>query len=75
MEDAGHFCVLQLISTILVAAVAVAVLNVVIRHENANLIEERINRVVDRRAKTKQRGPTNSFQTTGNEQYNPGLSK
>jgi phosphoserine phosphatase RsbU/P len=41
------FAFFSIISTILVASVAVAFLNVVIRHENANLIEERINGVVD----------------------------
>jgi hypothetical protein len=41
------FAFFSIISTILVASLAVALLKVVIRHENANLIEERIYGVVD----------------------------
>jgi hypothetical protein len=41
------FAFFSVISTVLVASAAVAVLNVVIRRENANLIQERINGVVD----------------------------
>jgi hypothetical protein len=41
------FAFFSIISTVLVASAAVAVLNVVIRRENANLIQERINGVDD----------------------------
>jgi serine phosphatase RsbU (regulator of sigma subunit) len=41
------FAFFSIISTILVASAAVAVLNVAVRRENANLIQERINGVVD----------------------------
>jgi serine phosphatase RsbU (regulator of sigma subunit) len=41
------FAFFSIISTVLVASAALAVLNVVIRRENANLIQERIDGVVD----------------------------
>ena len=41
------FAFFSIISTVLVASAGVAALNVVVRRENANLIQERINGVVD----------------------------
>jgi hypothetical protein len=41
------FAFFSVVSTILIGALSVAVLNVVIRHESAYLIEERIKAIVD----------------------------
>ena len=41
------FAFFSIVSTVLVAAAAIAALNVVVRRENSNLIQERINGVVD----------------------------
>lgn len=41
------FAFFSIISTVLVAAAAVAFLNVVVRRENTNLIQERINAMAD----------------------------
>ena len=41
------FAFFSIVSTVLVAAAAIAFLNVVVRRENASLIQERINGAVD----------------------------